>query len=303
LWSHHHILSDGWSLPLLLKDVFTLYESHHRDLPLQLPPVRPFGDYIAWLEQREDNGQSEAFWREYLSGFTEPLRLGIDRGSAVPGWPALQEQQLQLSREETVDLEKLAQLHQLTVNTLVQSALAMVMGRYSGRTDVVFGVTVSGRSVPLDGVETMVGPFINTIPVRVSWDEYEDLASWLRRQELQAAELRRHEATSLIEIQRLSDIPRGTPLFEYLYVFENYPVDRELLQQQGSLRFDRLQTQEQSHYPLTFAAHLHQQLSISVAYDRNRFERQVIEPLLGHLRNVLIGYCKQIDGSLADLSL
>ena len=164
VWSCHHLLLDGWSLPLIVHEVFAFYEAFCESKDLQLPLPRPYRDYIAWL-QEQDLSAAEAFWRERLNGFTTPTPLGV--GTAVTGnMPTLEEgydeQYVRLTEASTAALASLARRNGLTLNTLVQGAWAILLSRYSGNEDVVFGATVSGRPAALDGVESMVGLFINT---------------------------------------------------------------------------------------------------------------------------------------------
>src|SRR5262249_9591351 len=168
VWSHHHLLWDGWSGPLILKEFLAFYEALRRGQNLNLKPPRPFRDYILWL-QKQDLNQAEAFWRKTLEGFTAPTPLVIDRlpGDRNGQPERAEEQHVQLSAELTADLQMLARKHQLTLNTLMQGAWSLLLGRYSGQESVVFGTSVSGRPAGLAGVESMVGLFINTLPVRV----------------------------------------------------------------------------------------------------------------------------------------
>src|SRR6185369_12866363 len=148
IWNHHHLLLDGWCLPLLLKDVFALYEGLRQGVAVQLPPSRPYKDYIAWL-QEQDLGQAESNWREKLKGFTAPTELGLERAGAASGveeqGAEYAEQRVKLSEAATSGLQQLARREELTLNTIVQGAWGLLLSRYSGAEDVVFGAVVSGR--------------------------------------------------------------------------------------------------------------------------------------------------------------
>ena len=225
IWSHHHLLLDGWSLPLVLHDVQSSYLAACRGELCPQPARRPYRDYIAWLQQ-QDLAQAEIFWRTTLRGFREPTPLAVERPAHAAAAPAddYAEQEIRLPARTTAALQVLARQQQLTLNTLVQGAWALLLARYSGRQEVLFGATVSGRPAGLPGVEQMIGLFINTLPVRVQADGGAPLVSWL--QHLQERQLARseHEHTPLPDIQRWSEVPAGSPLFETLYVFENYPA-------------------------------------------------------------------------------
>ncbi len=228
IWTSHHLLLDGWSLPLLVQELGSVYAALREGRePIEptLPPARPFSDYIAWL-QRQEPAKAEPFWREELAGFTAPNPLGVlrvDHPAGADGASGYAEHKLQVSREVTAELQALAARHRLTLQTVTLGAWAVLVSRYSSEEDVVFGSAVSGRPAALPGIETMIGMFINTLPVRVRVNDAEPLAPWL--QCLQERQLARQEFehSPLTQIQRWSEVSAGSPLFETLYVFENYP--------------------------------------------------------------------------------
>jgi hypothetical protein len=225
IWTFHHLLLDGWSLPLLVRELVAVYTALAEGREVTLPPARPFSDYVVWM-QRQDAAKAEPFWRGELSGFTAPTSLGILGALGALGAERASgdgEHGIQLSREVTAGLQALAARHNLTLQTVTLGAWAVLLSRYSGEDDVVFGNVVSGRPAALPGVETMVGMFVNTLPARVRVNGDEPLVPWLQR--LQERQLARQdfEHTPLAEIQRWSEVPAGSPLFETLYVFENYP--------------------------------------------------------------------------------
>ncbi|HVG20470.1 MAG TPA: amino acid adenylation domain-containing protein, partial [Blastocatellia bacterium] len=165
VWTHHHLLLDGWSLSLSLEEVFRLYEAIVRKRPLRLERTRPYRDYIAWLGQ-QDMRQAELFWRESLKGFIAPTPLPFNRDAAASDDQTSFERR-RLPQSLTAGLQSLARQRHLTLSTLIEAAWAVLLARYSRERDVVFGATVSGRPVGLAGVEKIVGLFINTLPVRV----------------------------------------------------------------------------------------------------------------------------------------
>ncbi|HLF28784.1 MAG TPA: amino acid adenylation domain-containing protein, partial [Anaerolineae bacterium] len=227
VWSHHHLLLDGWSMPMLLKEVFGFYAAFCQGRSLRLEAPRPYRDYIAWLQQ-QDQTAAEAFWRKALHGFTAPTALTIDRtarSAVLEGEGEYAGQGLRLSAETTAALQRFSRQQQVTLNTMVQGAWALLLSRYSGEEDVVFGVTVSGRPAELAGIENILGMFINTLPLRVRTPPEGRLLTWLKALQAQQVELRQYEYSPLVKVQGWSDVARGRPLFESLVVFENYPVD------------------------------------------------------------------------------
>ncbi len=299
LWTHHHILLDGWSTSLVFKDVLLAYESLQRRKGITGTPRRPYRDYIAWLKAL-DRKPAEAYWREALRGLEAPTPLGIDRRRAAEAESGYGTRTLTLS---PAALEAFTRRHHLTVNTLVQGAWALLLGRYSGQRDVAFGVTVSGRSAELTGVEEMVGLFINTLPLRVRLAPEADVVAWLKGLLEQNTELRRYEHTPLVEIQGWSEIPRGQPLFESLLVFENYPVDQAVAEYAGGLGVREVECIEQTNYPLTLVASLRGELMLRLEYDRSRFEEEAIARLMGHLQVLLDGIVSNSMSRLSELPL
>src|SRR5262249_16792433 len=199
IWSRHHILFDGWSLPLVLQEVFAFYEAGCRGETLKFDHARAFSDYMLWLKQ-EDMGRAETYWRQALAGFSTPTRLSIESGKTAAE-KIHAEQEVRLSAEQREQVQRFAREQQVTVNTVVQGAWALLLSRYSGEEDVLFGATVSGRPAELAGVEQMVGLFINSLPVRVQVKGETQVGPWLRELQANAMELRQYEYSPLVEVQ------------------------------------------------------------------------------------------------------
>src|SRR6185503_18075138 len=174
IWSHHHILFDGWSVPLMLQEWFAFYEAGCRGETLKLDQPHAFRNYIVWLK-RQDMSRAEAYWRKALAGFTTPTRLSIERTTSDE--TGYGEEQVQLSLEQ---VQRFAREQQVTLNTVLQAAWALLLSRYSGEEDVLFGATVSGRPEELPGAQQMVGLFINSLPVRVRVRGKAQVGPWLR---------------------------------------------------------------------------------------------------------------------------
>ena len=290
LCNHHHIILDGWSMPIIYQEVLGFYEAGIQGKSYHLPSPRPYQDYIVWL-QEQNPSIAESFWQRTLEGFMTPTPLRVDRLQLMKseGKPTYKEYNCHLSASHSKDLQSLAQKHNLTLSTLVQAAWAILLSRYSGESEVLFGVTVSGRPHDLSGVEHRVGLFINTLPLRVSIRESDLLLSWLQELQQKQAEIQDYAYVSLAEIQRLSDIPPGVPLFESLVVFENYPREALSRDSRQSLRVKDVENFEETNYPLTVVAIPKQELLIQLIYDTGRFTQDTIERMAGHLQTILTG--------------
>ena len=314
VWNFHHLLLDGWSIPLIWQEVERFYEAISRGAPIYLKRPRPYKDYITWL-QRQDLRQAEGYWQQALRGFTAPTPLVVDRVSshdeamrplADGGREGVYSQNsIYLSSTVADPLNQLARQNRVTFNTLVQGAWALLLSRYSGEQDVLFGATVSGRPPELRGVERMVGIFINTLPVRVKVPAEAELLPWL--QQLQQEQLEREEYayTPLVDIQGWSEVPSGMALFETLLVFENYPVSD---QQAGGLDKTVLHSVEQTNYPLTVEAELSEeeggaQLRLTMYYDTSRFDDATIRRMGGHFQTLLEGMAANPSQRIHDLPL
>ncbi|MBD2677470.1 MULTISPECIES: non-ribosomal peptide synthetase [Nostoc] len=303
VWSHHHLLLDGWSSSLLMDEVFTFYRAFSQNQNLDLKKPRAYRDYIAWLQQ-QDICESEAFWRRYLQQFNATTPLSVDETSSnlSDKQKEYQQQYIKLSTAETLTLQSFARQQQLTLNTLIQGTWAILLSRYSKENDVVFGSVVSGRG-GLAGTESMVGVLINTLPVRVRVNSEESLVSWLKQLQIQQNETRKYEQCPLIKVQKCSDIPSGQPLFESIVNFHNYPTDFCKLYQVSNLKISNVRSFIHPHYPLTLSVKVDSELLLEIFYESHRFESNTIARMLGHFRTLLLGMTAKEQQRVKDLPL
>ena len=229
VWTHHHLVLDGWSLAC---SSATCWRSTRRTRGARRRGCgrRRYREYVAWLE-RQDRARAERFWREALAGFAAPTPLPM-RAAAEERGGGARRSGLELGAERTRALLEQARRWGVTPSTLVQGAWGLLLSRYAGEEDVVFGATVSGRPAELAGVEEMVGLFINTLPVRVRVEAEAPLGGGSGRLQEEQAEAREYEHAPLVEVQRWSGVPPGEALFGSLVVFENYPIDEALGEQE-----------------------------------------------------------------------
>ncbi|MFE9428493.1 non-ribosomal peptide synthase/polyketide synthase [Kitasatospora sp. NPDC006697] len=303
VWTFHHVLLDGWSAAQVFEEVCERYAAAVGDRPAGVPERAPFAEYLGWLA-RQDGGAAERYWREALAGFAAPTELpGLRRGAAAEGAGACESVLVELGAEVSARLRETAQGAGLTVNTVLQGAWALLLSRYGGAEDVVFGSTVSGRPAELPGVTGMVGLFINTLPTRVRVAGEQPLLAWLGELQAAQAEARRHEAVSLAQVQGWSELPGGTPLFASILVFENYPLDGEAPGRLG-LTVTAERDVEPTSYPLSVVvAPGEAQLSVILDYDPAALDRPLVESLAGSLRAVLGGIAADPGRTVAELPL
>ena len=298
LWNFHHLLTDGWSTHLVFHEAFATYDLMMRgEEPAQLP-VRPFRDYIDWL-RRQDMDTAENFWREHLAGFAAANPFQVDQpaqGLAIQHGEAI----LVLPADVTNTLKEIARQNRLTLNTVVQGAWSILLSRYSGEEDILFGTTLSGRPAELRGVENMVGMFINTLPLRVKVADDASLLPWLQELQTQQLQIRNYEYSSLARIQRFSDIEPGQPLFESIVVFENYPMDTR---QEHILEITDIEYREQSNYPLALLVLPGEEMRLLAIYDQSRFSADTIDRMLNHLRTILASMAADPQRNVGELPL
>ncbi len=303
-WSHHHLLLDGWSVALIFKEVLACYKAFNNGEDVYLETIRPYRDYIVWLQQ-QNLSVAETFWRETLKGFTTPTSLWADQRvgkSLTPPEDEYAEQKIQLSAVTTAALQSVAQQHQLTLNTLVQGAWALLLSCYSGQEDVVFGVVASGRPPTLAKAESMVGLFINTLPVRVKVSPKEFLLPWLQKIQTQILEARQYEYSPLVKVQGWSEVPKSFALFDNILVFENYPVDPSVQDRDINFEIEDFHGFERTNYPVTLTVIPGKELLFKITYDdSDPFD--TITRTLGHLQTLLEGMVTNPQQRLCNLSL
>ncbi|MEM6252548.1 MAG: amino acid adenylation domain-containing protein [Cyanobacteria bacterium P01_D01_bin.156] len=300
IWCYHHLILDGWSSSQLLKEVFQQYFILTGTLPsLTATPAKPYGEYIAWLNQ-QDKTAAQNFWETYLSNWQGPTALPILQ-TERPQTGSLEQQQYVISAEATQVLRDFIQRYKITLNTLIQGALGLLLSRYTNSHDVVFGATCAGRPTELAGSLSMVGLFINTLPVRVQVKPQATAASWLQDLVAQQTETITYEYVSLRELQAWSN--DGRSLFDCLLVFESYPVATDMFQGQTAFKLDDIQFNEWTHFPLTLLVSEGKELAITAKYRSEQISPEAITRLLGHLNNVLLGLAQHPKGNLQDIDL
>ncbi|MDJ0953253.1 MAG: amino acid adenylation domain-containing protein [Acidimicrobiia bacterium] len=281
VWTHHHVILDGWSLGLVLNEVWSM-QSATSDSG-QADDAPSYRDYVRWLKGYSAES-SEEYWRNELAGVTAATPVGLP-GAAGERWAELHgETTARLDDETTQRLLEYGRTRGLTLNTLLRAAWAYVLSRYSGSNDVVFGTTFSGRPAELPGALEMVGLFINTLPVRVQVPVEQPIEDWLKVLQGRQIEALDHELTPLANVQRWSEVPSGEPLFDSLLVVENVPHP-EL--GSGELAVTDVRYLQRSNYPLAILAMPGEQLELIFLYDRDRFGAGMVQRLANQVLSVL----------------
>ena len=299
LWTSHHLVLDGWSVPLLVAELVGRYEALSAGREPEVGAAIPYRRYIEWL-RRQNLGEAETYWRQTLRGFTRPTPIGRLRETAGERGGHRQ-RMLEVPEELTARLKSLVQQRQLTLNTLVQGVWALLLSRLSGQQDLVFGIVVSGRPADLEGSGEIVGMFVNTLPVRVRVEPSMPFPAWLRSLQAEQAEARQYEHSPLPEVRRWSEIPAGQPLLESTFAFNNYPTTDALSREGSSFRLEEVRWQEQAGYPLDFTMGMGARLAVRLMYDACRIDPLRIESLAAELEALLGAVAEQPDRTLGDL--
>ncbi|MDD5036087.1 MAG: amino acid adenylation domain-containing protein [Methylococcaceae bacterium] len=311
--SHHHILMDAWCKSPVLLEFRARYERRlagGTSNPTDFQPLGagdmavPYRDYIAWLEM-QDIQAAEDFWRRYLEGFTELTPLVVDK-PALEGngkTSRVRDRVALLSEEDTLALNSLSQRYRLTPNSFLQAAWALLLAHYSGRDEILFGVTVAGRPTDLLGVETALGLFINSLPLRIEVKPEQTVLEFLHHLLYLNLELRQYEYLPLVRIQALSSLPRGQALFQHLFVFENAPVDPTLRNSKDVLNIVSDQHRTHANYPITAVLVPGPRFHLQITYDVDRFEALAVERMLGHFKTLLEGIIHQPQARLGVIAM
>jgi hypothetical protein len=216
VWTLHHAILDGRSFAIILREVFEDYDASRENREHVAIAPRPYRDYVDWLQKRDPAGD-ERFWRATLAGFTAPTPLVIDHAAIAtdPDFSPKAALECALGAEATRTLDQWAEQNGFSLHTIIQGAWALLLHRYSGECDVMFGVIRANRRSTMDGAESMVGLFINTLPLRISVSPAASLVPWLQEVHGRWNAIRGHEHASLAQVQAWSDVPRGSPFQQH----------------------------------------------------------------------------------------
>ncbi|RPH97503.1 MAG: amino acid adenylation domain-containing protein, partial [Calditrichaeota bacterium] len=303
VWTHHHLLLDGWSQPLLMQELFSCYHTFDGGQLIEFPERPPFKNYIEWLQQ-QNMTSAESFWAKEMSGFTAPTPLPGSRilkdSSKTSDYTTAQQL---LSPDLTANLREFSRQSGLTLNTLLQGAWALLLSRYSNEQDIVFGSVVSGRPPELSGADQMIGLFINTLPVRIYINDEAAISEWLQAIQKKQVESRRFEYSSLVNIKSWSRLTAIRSLFDTLFVFESYPVDDSIKKSEHSIHIGEQNHFSRTNYPLTFICSPGKQIGLQIAYETDRFQTERIQVMMSQVELILEKIIASPQAKLKHLAL
>ncbi|TVZ40309.1 non-ribosomal peptide synthase protein (TIGR01720 family)/amino acid adenylation domain-containing protein [Alteromonadaceae bacterium 2753L.S.0a.02] len=291
-WTHHHALLDGWSMSVLIQDMLHTYEELASGA-VQEKSVPAYKDYIRWL-QAQDQKAAELFWKKQLSG--------IDAADALPQANSkisdVREQRVctqVLSVDLSQQLQTLSRESGITLSAFVQNAWALLLSKYTSEQDVVFGYAISGRPPQLEGVEAMVGLFINSLPMRLQLLGEDSLLTSLEKIQQQQVLQDEHHFVALADIQKWLGVRADLRLFESLVVLENYPLDATSLNsgKPGALQVRDIQGVEQNDFALNLVIYPGDAVTVKLVYQSAIYSDDVAN-------NMLLHFCKLLSGSVVE---
>jgi non-ribosomal peptide synthetase component F len=291
---------DGSCKPLLFREVFDSYEAFLQGRQVDLAPPMPYRAFVEWLREQPLE-EAEKFWRGELAGFSEPTALRDDRPSGGALAEEYAEQHAELDLEASEALRQFGRRHRLTLNTIVTGIWALLLSRSSGSRTVVFGGTVNARPAALDGAESILGLFINTLPVRVEVDPAAPMIKWLQSLQTRQACSRDYDFAPLSKVQKWSAVPRGQALFESIVVFENNAGYGLTTERYGDIEINKVRPLIRNSLPLTLRCVPGRELSIQLLYDTNRFSADTVREIAADVVCLLRDVPRQTDAVLARL--
>jgi microcystin synthetase protein McyB len=290
LWSHHHIIMDGWCAPLLMHTVKSAYDSLRKKQVVTTFQNRPYKYYIDWLAL-QNRSEAENFWKNYLHGIDQPTKINLPKTNNIED-DKFGIINRSLTVEETKKLYQYAKSKKVTVNTVFQLAWSIILSKYIQRTDFVYGVVVSGRGINLDGVDKMIGLFIHTLPLRVVIKDNQSIESLMQTIQKDMVSIQRYGYLSIAEIQAISECKSSNPLFDNLISFVNYPhkseIDHKTL---GGYNYEVVELIEKTEYPLCIAVIPKEEFTLRFTFNCKSFSHEQAAQVMNHLytfiRNII----------------
>ncbi len=288
VWSCHHILLDGWSVGKLYEEFFMLYDAFVHEKTPVLPPPVPFSQYLTWLN-KQNKKEAKAYWKNYLNDYHQLAsvpQIETESGAiAEPSWIP-ETFTFRMSREVTSGLKELASRNRVTLNTVFMTLWGILLSRYNDVQDIVFGAAVSGRPAEIDGIEDIVGLFINTIPVRIKLTPGHRFQDLLQTVQKESAQGQNYHYTSLVDIMMETALQRN--LFDHILIFENFP-SLENSQDGSNAPFvvDRFEKFELTSYDLSVQVFPEEELEFVIIYQPSLYERTIVERIENHLTMIM----------------
>jgi amino acid adenylation domain-containing protein len=303
LWTSHHILLDGWSIPVLMEEFLNTYDALVKGKTPEPYPEDQYEEYIRYLDQR-DKEEEERYWRSSLRNIKHTTFLPFIRGSSLgtKGVEDFQQKILSLNEDITRKIDQYIKRQHITANTLMQGVWAYLLHGYTNLPDISYGIVTSGRPADLMGVEKKVGLFINTLPLCSFMPEKGKVSTWLKDLQKGQLESMKFQYVSLSDIQRWSGIQGD--LFDSIMVFQNYPLSKIVSSNDWLLKVLNIETLEQtSNYPLLIRFSIDKTITCQFIYKESQLPLMYVEKIKQHFEHILLQIIDNDDWELGDLRL
>ncbi|MBN3396066.1 condensation domain-containing protein, partial [Clostridium botulinum] len=282
VWSFHHILMDGWCLNIIMNDFFNIYSQLQEEKSIELPKVTPYIEYIKWLEDRKKlDNEGEEYWRNYLSCYENVARIPISAERHKEEKYELKELKFAINKEKTKKLERIVKTERVTMNTIIQAVWGILLQRYNNIDDVVFGTVVSGRNANIEGIDRMVGLFINTIPVRIKTESGMSFVELIKEIQKSSLESSKYDYYPLAEIQSKTKLKNE--LINNIVVYENYYIDNSSINLNEKINkkfiMENMQTREETNYDLNLIIGPSEELNIKLSYNKKIYDDYIIKKI------------------------
>ncbi|WP_438711358.1 amino acid adenylation domain-containing protein [Aquimarina muelleri] len=308
IWSHHHILMDGWCKSILINEFNQILNSIVTDTKLNLPAVNPYSDYINWLG-KVDQKKTLDYWKTYLKEYSNTAKIPFVRSDRLEQNYRAEKESIEFSGNIFEKINSLCKTTEVTHNTLIQVVWGYLLSKYNNTKDVVYGSVVSGRPGDLKGIEDMIGLFINTVPVRVKYEEENTPKDLLKNIQQDAITSLDHHYTSLATVQGVSEL--GNSLLDHIIVFENYPIqewiesqlETESNKSSGALVLKSVDLKEQANYDFRVTVELSDTgIKVNFKYNSNQYDNLSIKKIADHFYNIVHSFVSKPNQCLSDVN-
>ncbi|WP_147203649.1 non-ribosomal peptide synthetase, partial [Segetibacter aerophilus] len=302
LWTSHHILFDGWSLPIIIEEFLESYELLSDGKEVAIIEDDKFEDYIRFLD-RKDKYQEETYWRNYLQHIEQSTMLPFISSTADRnrGVGEFKTEYLKIDSETTSKVQAFAKRNRLTVSTIMQGVWSYLLHQYSGSNKITFGVTVSGRPDNLANIEQRVGMYINTLPLKSELKEDQSISEWLQLLQQDQVSSRQYQYSSLHDVQNWTNVEGN--LFDTTVTFQNYPINKILTANDWKLKIENLSIHEQNNYPFSLTVSIAEEISIRVIYNATLLQETYLREIENHFKNVLKQVTENSNATVGEIEL
>lgn len=304
IWSLHHILVDGWCIEIIYDDIFKTYRALRENTSVNFGPVHPFREYIKWLEKQDKQAALE-YWKEYLSKYDKDSSLGKFGKTVTGGNYKREEIIFSLGEEMTKGLHSMAKKSLTTVNTVFQALWGIILQKYNNSDDIVFSMVVSGRPTELNGVEKIVGPFVNTIPVRIKCGEDTAFIELIKQIQQRALLSEKFSYCAMLDIQKNTELKQD--MSDNLLVFENYPIGKEVsnLSRKGYYEFvlGKREAFQQTGFKINLIVIPGNEITIVLNYNIYAFDEDFIKRVGENVKDILLATMQNLSIKIKDIEV